>query len=422
MEQLDALQSLDQLALLTAAKEHLPADIINILELLGKADNIPFNQLYNLAEHCADRYYMKVIKTLTCLLKDSSHDRQLVLVNSARALKFLESYTVRQAKLWEVLSKYHILPDHFHDLKTTLQAEFDLLKKTTLKNIENIQEAVQSQQAYTTALCGHINSLYTKLAQLDKQVQTHCLYPHPQSDVVQLNTPDYDPDIDRQPDPVIDLQSPNAKSVKEDIMPNTANSEQHTALSMDTNRPHSQPSSALDDIDHPWYQDDTHSRAEHPSHYNPQLEDIPELETDKENWEEGQFLDADLIDHYNTTEESDRICCKYSAHFEKVTEQEYSPYHGTKSGFKYQIPEPEYYNSDTRPKQYQRYQIQNIYLLPPRSMEDLPTWYGHGHGRVKCLELHSHRFYREKIRSLESRIARKHKKNQYLRERRSVNI
>ena len=64
MEQLNALQSLDQLALLTATKEHLPTDIINILELLGKADNIPFNQLYNLAEDCADRYYTKVTKTI----------------------------------------------------------------------------------------------------------------------------------------------------------------------------------------------------------------------------------------------------------------------------------------------------------------------------------------------------------------------
>ena len=62
IEQLHALQSLDQLALLTAAKEHLPGDIINILEHLGKVDNIPFNQLYNLAEDCADRYYTKVIQ------------------------------------------------------------------------------------------------------------------------------------------------------------------------------------------------------------------------------------------------------------------------------------------------------------------------------------------------------------------------
>ena len=75
MEQLDALQSLDQLDLLTATKEHLPGDTINILELLGKPDNIPFNQLYNLTEDCADRYYMKVIKTLTHLLKKSFHEK-----------------------------------------------------------------------------------------------------------------------------------------------------------------------------------------------------------------------------------------------------------------------------------------------------------------------------------------------------------
>ena len=92
VEQLDALQSLDQLALLTAAKEHLPGDVIDILECLGKADNMPFNQLYNLAEDCADRYYTKVIQTLTRLMKNSFHDRQLVLVNTARVLKFLKSY------------------------------------------------------------------------------------------------------------------------------------------------------------------------------------------------------------------------------------------------------------------------------------------------------------------------------------------
>ena len=190
--------------------------------------------------------------------------------------------------------------------------------------------------------------------------------------MVQLNAPDYDPDIDRQPNPVIDQQSPNAKSVKEDIVPNTSSSEQHTALSMDANRPQSQPSPILDDTDQPGYQDDTHQRVEHPSDYCPQLEDIPELETDEENWE-GQFVDADLIDHHNTTEESDRIHCEYSAHFEKVTEQKNSPYHSTTSGLEYQIPEPEYYNSDTWPKQYQRYQNPNVYLPPPPSTEDLCT-------------------------------------------------
>ena len=179
MEQLNSLQSLDQLAPLTAAKEHLPKDIINILELLGKADNIPFNQLYNLAEDCADRCYTKVIKTLTHLLKNSFHDRQLVLVNTVRALKFLELYAARQTKLWKVLSKYDQLLDHFHDLQTTLQTEFNLLKKATLKNIENLQEAVKLQQTYTTALCGHINSIYVKLVQLDSESRHIVYIPNP---------------------------------------------------------------------------------------------------------------------------------------------------------------------------------------------------------------------------------------------------
>ena len=152
------------------------------------------------------------------------------------------------------------------------------------------------------------------------------------------------------------------------------------------------------------------------------MENIPELEDNEENWEEGQFTDADLTDHHNTTEESDRICHEYSAHFEKVTDQAYSPYQSTTQGLEYQIPEPEYYNSDICPIQYQRYQNLHIYLPPLPSTEDLCTWYGHGHGRAKHLELHSHRLYREKTRSLESRIARKCRKNQHLRERRSADI
>ena len=119
-----------------------------------------------------------------------------------------------------MLSKYDRLPDHFHDFKTTLQTEFNLLKKA--KNIENLQEAIKLQQTYTTALCGHVNSIYVKLAQLDRQVQTHCLYPHPQSDVVQLNAPEYDSDIDGQTDLVLTpstaQQLPNAENVQEDYL------------------------------------------------------------------------------------------------------------------------------------------------------------------------------------------------------------
>ena len=49
-DQLNSIQILEQLAPLQLANEHLPGDIIDILERLGKADNIPFNQLYYIAQ------------------------------------------------------------------------------------------------------------------------------------------------------------------------------------------------------------------------------------------------------------------------------------------------------------------------------------------------------------------------------------
>ena len=63
-DQLNSLQILEHLALLELAKQHLPADIIDILECLGKADNISFNQLYYIVENCTDRYYTKVIVSI----------------------------------------------------------------------------------------------------------------------------------------------------------------------------------------------------------------------------------------------------------------------------------------------------------------------------------------------------------------------
>ena len=91
-DQLNLIQILEQLAPLQLAKEHLPGNIVDILERLGKPDNIPFNQLYYIAKNCTDCYYSKVIETFVALLKCQFTDRQLLLVNTARSLKFLEDY------------------------------------------------------------------------------------------------------------------------------------------------------------------------------------------------------------------------------------------------------------------------------------------------------------------------------------------
>ena len=62
-EQLNYMQDLRQIAPLHSAREHLPQDIIRILERLGKVETTPFDKLYYLAQSCTDHYYTKVIQT-----------------------------------------------------------------------------------------------------------------------------------------------------------------------------------------------------------------------------------------------------------------------------------------------------------------------------------------------------------------------
>ena len=121
-EQLNSIQSLQQIAPFHAVKEHLPKDTITILERLGKVDNTPFNKLYYLAESCAD--YTGVIKTFVEIIKCNATDHQTVLVNTARALKYLEDFGQRQSQLFKVLEKCHLLPDNFENL----QSQFGFLK------------------------------------------------------------------------------------------------------------------------------------------------------------------------------------------------------------------------------------------------------------------------------------------------------
>ena len=201
-DQLNSIQLLEQLAPLQLTKDHLLGDIINILKRLGKANNIPHNQLYYIAENCTDWYYSKVIETFTLLLKRQFADRQLLLINTTRSLKFLEEYTDRQALIFEIFSKHQNIPDnishlhlHIDDFKGSIQNEFSYLKEATRKNIETFQASLSSQQTNSAALGSHINNIYHKISKLQQQL------PHPTQhmntgDSIQINAPEFDPDID----------------------------------------------------------------------------------------------------------------------------------------------------------------------------------------------------------------------------------
>ena len=190
-EQLYAIQTLQQMVPLHAVKEHLPKDIITILERLGKVENTPFNKLYYLAENCADRYYMSVIKTFVEIVKHSASDHQIVLVNTARALKYLEDFSEQQSQLFTVLEKYHLLPNSLENL----QLQFGFLKKATLKNIKHLQQAISAQQNCTGTICTYINNILpriNKLEQIVLELQKCIPMDH---DRDQLNAPDYNPHV-----------------------------------------------------------------------------------------------------------------------------------------------------------------------------------------------------------------------------------
>ena len=147
------------------------------MERLGKVDNIPFNQLYYIAKNCADHYYSKVIETFVTILKGQFAYRQLLLVNTARSLKFLEVYADHQAQIWKIFQKHQTIPDdiqdlHFHldNFKNSIEKEFALLKEATRKNIENFQSSLNLQQTYSTSLCSHVNNIYNKLAEIQWQI------------------------------------------------------------------------------------------------------------------------------------------------------------------------------------------------------------------------------------------------------------
>ena len=199
-DQLTSIQILEQLAPFQLAKDHLPGDIIDILERLGKANHIPHNQLYCIAENCANRYYSKVIETFVALLKWQFADRQLLLVNTTRSLKFLEEYADRQALIWQSSRKHKNIPDdisdlhlHIDDFKTNIKKDFNFLKEVTCKNIKNFQTSLNLQQTYSVALCSHVNNIYHKIS--EKQWQL----PHSAQhigNVIQIDALDFDSDID----------------------------------------------------------------------------------------------------------------------------------------------------------------------------------------------------------------------------------
>ena len=114
----------------------------------------------------------------------------------------------------ENFSKHQTIPQdfqdlqlHFDDFKNSIEKDFKFLKEATSRNIANFQTSLNRQQTYSSSLCLHVNNIYNKLAELQRQIQHHD--PHMNSgDMIQIEAPDFDLDIDDVSSPTTD-ERPN---------------------------------------------------------------------------------------------------------------------------------------------------------------------------------------------------------------------
>ena len=65
-----------------------------------------------------------------------------------------------------------------------------------MQNIQNFQTSLNLQQMYSSSLFSHVNNIYSKLSELQRQIQKYHTHMNPW-DTVQIEDPNFDPDIDR---------------------------------------------------------------------------------------------------------------------------------------------------------------------------------------------------------------------------------
>ena len=384
------------------------------MERLGKADNIPFNKLYYLAENCADRYYSKVIETFVLIMKCQFADHQLLLVNTAQCLKFLEEYMDCQAQIWKIFQKHQMIPDdiqdlhfHFDNFKNGIEKEFAFLKEATWKNIENFQSSLNLQQTYSTYLCSHVNNIYNKLVEIQWQIQHHD--PHMNfGDTIQIEAPDFDPDIDDISPTTTDQESnnpvsqglatPTPKSAEKVIERITPAPSHQVTDTQEVDLPDAIPVEIPSQSD----QQNEQRITIQPTQHNLEPVEIPQLE---ENLEEEQYQDLETyLMHHNTLKASQCICRDYQSRLLALDKEKY-----------YEEVDRAFHTNGIPAAQ--DYRPANQVPGPHQTTQELMQICGKGRGQARREELHGHRPFRPRMRSLQNRIQQKIKKTQRMRQR-----
>ena len=293
---------------------------------------------------------------------------------------------------------------HFDDFKNSIEKDFQFLKEATLRNVKNFQTSFNLQQTYSASLCSHINNIYNKLTELQRLIPNCHTHMNP-GDTVQIEAPDFDPDINEVSSPSTyeipnrvltqGTASPTPETTEPEIECSTPATSIQQSASQDTDWPDAIPVQIPSLIDKP----EDQGIDRHQTQHNSERTDIPHLE---ENSEEEQFTDLDsYLAHHNTYKASQYIHQEYRSHLHALDNDQY-----------YMEIDRSYYSYETPAAQ--DYRPAKQAPGPCRTIEELMRIFGKGRGQTRREELHRHRPFGPRTHSLQSHIQRKIKKNQRL--------
>ena len=179
---------------------------------------------------------------------------------------------------------------------------------------------------YSASLCSHVNNIYNKLAELQQQIQ-HC-DPHMNTgDMIQIEVPDFDPDIDNVSPITIDQESnnpvtqglptPTPKSAEKVIECTTPPPSHQDTDTQEVDWPDAIPVEIPSQFDQ---QNDQRITIQS-TQCNSEPVKIPQLE---ENSDEEKYQDLDTyLTHHNTFAASQCICQDYRSRLLTLDEEKY---------------------------------------------------------------------------------------------------
>ena len=221
-------------------------------------------------------------------------------------------------------------------------------------------------------------------------------------DVIQINTPEFDPDIDG---------GPPMKEHGE--IQGSDSSIQHLLRQTKKNKAPALPQQVKEELDWPDAvpveiplqptQDNDHNITTSTTQHKTNYSEIPPLETDIDEEEEGQFEDIQTyLDHHNTYQESQNIRKEYTKRLLDLDDERY-------------------YRDIDRIYETYGQTCDHVPAIqtpgPCCTTQELIQAYGRGRGQAHREELHRHRPFGARTWSLQSRIQRKIKKTQHMRQR-----